>query len=301
MSSASPALPESQPILLTVAAVARRLGVAPSTLRTWDRRYGLGPSEHAAGEHRKYSQADISRLVYMHKLVISGVPPVDAARMAAAHDEVAPESTPAPIPYVDGQLVNSLLRAAHRMDRGSIEREIRSQINTVGVAFAWTNVLVPLLLAIGETWEREGTGIASEHMVSDVIKNILSEQTIVSNPRNQVPVLIACVGDEWHSLAIKALAATLAADNIQVQFLGANTPIEAIVEVVTRCAPPAVFLWAQVPKHTCVETLAALPAVRPAPRVILGGPGWASAEYDGAYRAKDLESACREISQALGL
>ncbi|MEY3734595.1 MAG: hypothetical protein RL347_1954, partial [Actinomycetota bacterium] len=29
---------------LTVAAVARRLGVAPATLRTWDRRYGLGPS-----------------------------------------------------------------------------------------------------------------------------------------------------------------------------------------------------------------------------------------------------------------
>ena len=26
---------------LTVAAVARRLGVAPATLRTWDRRYGL--------------------------------------------------------------------------------------------------------------------------------------------------------------------------------------------------------------------------------------------------------------------
>lgn len=31
---------------LTVAAVARRLGIAPATLRTWDRRYGLGPSDH---------------------------------------------------------------------------------------------------------------------------------------------------------------------------------------------------------------------------------------------------------------
>ncbi|MEY3685921.1 MAG: hypothetical protein RJB00_871, partial [Actinomycetota bacterium] len=29
---------------LTVASVARRLGIAPATLRTWDRRYGLGPS-----------------------------------------------------------------------------------------------------------------------------------------------------------------------------------------------------------------------------------------------------------------
>ena len=37
--SAPPPLPA-----LAVAAVARRLGVAPATLRTWDRRYGLGPS-----------------------------------------------------------------------------------------------------------------------------------------------------------------------------------------------------------------------------------------------------------------
>jgi len=34
---------------LTVAAVARRMGVAPATLRTWDRRYGLGPSVHEPG------------------------------------------------------------------------------------------------------------------------------------------------------------------------------------------------------------------------------------------------------------
>jgi MerR family transcriptional regulator, light-induced transcriptional regulator len=67
---------------LTVAAVARRLGVAPSTLRTWDRRYGLGPSEHTAGSHRRYSSADIARLVVMRRLTVRGVPPAEAARSA---------------------------------------------------------------------------------------------------------------------------------------------------------------------------------------------------------------------------
>ena len=60
---------------LTVAAVARRLGVAPATLRTWDRRYGLGPSEHSSGEHRRYSETDLARLTLMRKLVIAGVAP----------------------------------------------------------------------------------------------------------------------------------------------------------------------------------------------------------------------------------
>ncbi|WP_239063591.1 MerR family DNA-binding transcriptional regulator, partial [Streptomyces sp. SID14436] len=31
---------------LTTGEVARRLGVAPTTVRTWDRRYGLGPDAH---------------------------------------------------------------------------------------------------------------------------------------------------------------------------------------------------------------------------------------------------------------
>src|SRR5215470_11747005 len=67
---------------LTVAAVARRLGVAPSTLRTWDRRYGLGPSGHVAGAHRRYTPGDLGRLVVMRRLTVSGVPPAEAAVMA---------------------------------------------------------------------------------------------------------------------------------------------------------------------------------------------------------------------------
>ena len=69
---------------LTVAAVARRLGVAPATLRTWARRYHLGPSAHVAGAHRRYSPEDVARLDLMRRMVNSGVGPGDAARAAQA-------------------------------------------------------------------------------------------------------------------------------------------------------------------------------------------------------------------------
>ena len=77
---------EASPPGLAVAAVARRLGVAPATLRTWDRRYGLGPSEHSAGSHRRYSDDDVARLMVMRRLALEGVAPVDAARAALAVD-----------------------------------------------------------------------------------------------------------------------------------------------------------------------------------------------------------------------
>ena len=78
---------------LTVAAVARRLGVAPPTLRTWDRRYGLGPSAHTAGAHRRYSPADVARLMVMRRLTLEGVAPSDAAKIALA-TALTPEGRP---------------------------------------------------------------------------------------------------------------------------------------------------------------------------------------------------------------
>lgn len=71
---------------LAVAAVARRLGVAPATLRTWDRRYGLGPSDRTAGSHRRYTAEDVARLLVMRRLTLEGVAPVDAAEAALEAD-----------------------------------------------------------------------------------------------------------------------------------------------------------------------------------------------------------------------
>jgi MerR family transcriptional regulator, light-induced transcriptional regulator len=99
---------------LTVAAVARRLGVAPATLRTWDRRYGLGPTLHEAGAHRRYSRSDIARLEAMRRLVLDGVPPADAARITI--DQVAGGQSPAtsdsPPPGPTGRLLDDDLVAA---------------------------------------------------------------------------------------------------------------------------------------------------------------------------------------------
>ena len=48
LAATSPPVPRAR-TGLPVAAVARRLGVAPATLRTWDRRYGLGPTSTPPG------------------------------------------------------------------------------------------------------------------------------------------------------------------------------------------------------------------------------------------------------------
>jgi DNA-binding transcriptional MerR regulator len=67
---------------LPVAAVARRLGIAPATLRTWDRRYGIGPVGRINGRHRRYGPADIARLELMQRALLRGASPAEAAEYA---------------------------------------------------------------------------------------------------------------------------------------------------------------------------------------------------------------------------
>ncbi|MFC9955534.1 MerR family transcriptional regulator, partial [Streptomyces prasinus] len=78
---------------LTTGEVARRLGVAPTTVRTWDRRYGLGPTAHTGGRHRRWTDEDVARLERMCALTATGLAPAEAARLAL--DGVTPDA-PAP-------------------------------------------------------------------------------------------------------------------------------------------------------------------------------------------------------------
>ena len=288
--------------LLTVAAVARRIGVAPATLRTWDRRYGLGPSLHEAGSHRRYCPADLAKLTVMRRLITTGMAPFEAAEKAKAHKGSITIETLVDQFEIREELVESLHTAAKVLDKTFVETALRKDISKHGVISTWTEVIVPLLFLVGDEWEADGSGIEVEHMLTELLKRILREGVGgVNKPVNAHPVLLAAVGEEMHSLALHALAAALAEKKIETFFLGARTPLEAISGMVKRSAPPAVFLWAQLSQNSDPRFFKELPSIRPAPRVIVGGPGWDPESCQGVVVAHDLTHACAEIERAVGL
>jgi hypothetical protein len=122
----------------------------------------------------------------------------------------------------------------------------------------------------------------------------------IETPRNPKPVLLASIGEEHHCLAIHALAAALAEENIATHFLGARTPVEAIADMVRKTHPPVVFLWAQLRKNADYSALTELPPLRPAPRLILGGPGWQVDRVSGATVVDNLFEACELVGSTIG-
>jgi len=286
---------------LTVAAVARRIGVAPATLRTWDRRYGLGPSQHVEGEHRRYCPKDLAKLTMMRRLIVAGVAPAEAAEQARNCKSAVKIETIVKEFEVREDVVDAIYKALQSLDRELVETTLTHEIDTYGVEGAWSDVIVPTLFLIGEEWENNQKGIEVEHLFSEILKRTMHNRVIeLKKPLNSRPVLLAAVGEELHSLPLYALAAALCERNIQTSVLGARTPLEALYAMVSRCAPPAIFLWAQLPKNAESKYWQDIPAIRPAPRIVLGGPGWDSIACDEVIRAEGLEQACEEITQALG-
>jgi len=293
---------------LTVAGVARKLGVAPSTLRTWDRRYGLGPSKHSVGTHRRYSKTDLIKLTAMVRLVVAGVAPKDAALKALklnVHGSKPAIEKVFRVPENQADLVTLLHRSAMKFNQAQIEKLIRKSITDIGVEATWLEVLSPLLIEVGEVWVRTGNGIEVEHFLSEILKKILRENTgKIDKPRNSRPVLLACVENELHSLALNALAAVLAEARIECIFLGARTPQIALNQVVIKSAPPAIFLWAQSSENADHAYVKELPTIRPAPKVLLGGPGWKAAKGKLSSQAvitEGLAEAREQILQALAV
>lgn len=288
--------------LLTVSAVARRLGVAPATLRTWDRRYGLGPSTHEAGEHRRYCPADLMKLTLMRRLISAGVSPCDAAAQAkSAKGSVKLEKIVREF-EVREDVVAGLNKALQAFDIDFVEETLRASLDEDGVEITWHEVIVPTLIAIGESWEETGQGIEIEHAFTETLKKVFRDRSAsCETPSNAHPVVLAAVGEELHSLPLHALEAALCEMGIKVQFLGARTPFEAIASTVIRVAPPAIFLWALLPENANPDYYRNLPTIRPAPRIILGGPGWSADECRDGTLVVGLGNACEEIKQAIGL
>ena len=289
---------------LTVAAVARRLGVAPATLCTWARRYDVGPSEHAAGAHRRYSLVDVARLETMRRMTLEGVPPGEAARVALGEPFVPDDGPAAPLPDRDGKLaarrggpggrvlalpgsdaaVRGLGRAAMALDAATVIGMLREQIGAHGVMHTWDHVLRPVLVAVGARWAATGEGVEVEHLFSECVMGVMRATTArLREPRNTVPVLLACLDEEQHSLPIHALAAALAERGVGARQLGSRMPATAMAAAVRRSGPGVVFIFATMPVPA-VEELGLLTRVRPAPLVVVGGPGW-TADLPPAIRS----------------
>ncbi|QGK70449.1 MerR family transcriptional regulator [Allosaccharopolyspora coralli] len=286
-------------VALTIGAVAQRLGIAVPTLRSWDRRYGLGPGSHDEGRHRRYTTEDLARLDRMIALRTEGVPPAVAA-------ELAQGGTTTDVPARDGggsgalavgradSAVRGLARAAQSLDVARIHDTVARHLGERGVVRTWDEILTPLLRTFGDHFDLGDDVVASEHAATVGILRALHGVPVPAQSR-RLPALLACVAEEQHTLPLEALHAALSERGCPARFLGARMPHEALLQAVRRLRPRNLVLWAHTAR--CARKIDVAALTDTGTRVVVAGSGWSArvVASDGVARPDSLDDACDEV------
>lgn len=308
---------------LSTGAVARRLGVAPTTLRTWEHRYSIGPATRQDGKHRRWTPQDIARLEEMCRLTSQGVPPAEAARAALRPlpgGGGRPSARPAPravlspggrdaLPLGDvRQECRGLARAAVRLDAPAVEELLDAALAEHGLAGAWEEVFAPTLHAVGRKWASSGERyVEVEHLLSWQISSAVRRLRTVRGPAGIAPALLACVPGEQHTLPLEALTAALGQRGLPARMFGAALPAEALHAAVRRIGPSVVVLWAQsrstadrAPVQLVSGVEWGLRGARANPALLLAGPGWTTTPHvPGTGRLHGLRSGTETVESLL--
>ncbi|MEU9254372.1 MerR family transcriptional regulator [Streptomyces sp. NPDC048270] len=314
---------------LSTGAVARRLGVSATTLRSWERRYGIGPADREHGRHRRWSPTDVSRLELMCLLTAQGVPPAEAARaaMSRASDALGEKPDGAgQVPVGAGlhtpggrgalplgtvrQECRGLARAAVRLDAAAVGELLERALDAYGCVVTWEEIIAPTLHAVGRKWASSGERyVEVEHLLSWHVSTALRRGRQAAETAGVPPVLLACVPGEQHSLPLEALDAALAEAGLPRRMFGPALPVDALREAVRRVGPSVVVLWAQVKPAgvdlgRVVDSVAGVEwgvqGARSHPKLLLAGPGWAGVRDAGSRLLTGLGSGLEVIRGIVG-
>jgi DNA-binding transcriptional MerR regulator len=265
----------------TAGQVARHLRIAESTLRSWHRRYGVGPQASRPGSYRRYLAEDVARLQHMRDLISSGMLPSEAAYT------INP-----PVGRPLDEALAEVLTAARDLDNARCLAALEQSFGARGVVEVWERLCRPALLTVDAEQRTDPAVVDREHVLSWAIAAALHR---VDRPATAGPlVLLACAEAEQHTLALEALAAALAERRTTVRMLGAAVPTSTLVHAVAAARPSAVVLWAQSPATARIEAVRALGAF-PVRRVT-AGPGWPRRRLSGTERVASLTAAVAALT-----
>jgi MerR family transcriptional regulator, light-induced transcriptional regulator len=264
--------------------VARHLGIAESTLRSWHRRYGIGPQGSRPGRYRRYSEEDVARLRRMLDLIGLGMLASEAARTVQAGEFE---------PVAADRDVADLITAARAADAERCRIVLDSVLARRGVVDGWDLVCRPALAAADADQRFDPDCMDIEHALSWAILGALHRIARPPISPGAVPVLLACVEAEHHTLPLAALAAALAAHRVAVHMLGAATPTPSLVRAVRDTAAGAVVLWSHRRDTAGPEVLRSLR--RYPVRLYTAGPGWPAPPPAGTQHLAGLRAALDEL------
>jgi MerR family transcriptional regulator, light-induced transcriptional regulator len=289
----------------TVKRAAELTGIAPDTLRVWERRYHVVEPSRSDGGYRLYDDRALRRLSAMQALVESGWAP----RQAAAR-VLSDESRGIDQPFADpgapaadhGPLgdVAALARAGADLDGAALEAALDAGFALGSYEVVVDRWLMPSLQEVGAWWRSGRLTVAGEHFVSASVQRRLAAALDAAGRPEGPHLVVGLARDSRHELGVLAFATALRRAGANVVYVGSDLPSGSWPEAVRGHDAVAVVIG--------VPTVEDVPAVReavdvlaaeaPEVAVYLGG-GHQTAVGSGEPLGHRIGSAARDLVAAL--
>ena len=199
----------------TMSSVSDELGVSPSTLRTWERRYGLGPAQREAGERRRYQPEDVDRLRAMIHHVRAGMSAAEAAKRALSELSTRPST---------GPISAAQLRAVVLADDfPRLEEALEAAVASHGLVHTWSRYVEPTLKSLRATPAGDPVGCTPALMLLNAFQRVCRSVHLSRPARSLVGGdRVALICDTLHETPAQVIGVALAWYGCDVRLLSSD-------------------------------------------------------------------------------
>jgi DNA-binding transcriptional MerR regulator len=284
--------------LVPIGTVAELTGINPITLRAWERRHGLIRPRRTATGRRMYSPADVALIRRILELLDRGMRIGQVGAELAAQDDGREGGASA---ITDPWEVHRsrMMTAIIRFDEDALEASYNAALSLYSVDEVTSELLTPLLVALGERWQSGAGSVAEEHFFGFYLRNKLGARFHHRARFNTGPrLLVACLPNEQHENGLLLLSLALHERGFRLVLLGANMPIEELPAAARQADCDAVVLSGSLEPDPALLSLS-LPRIvsQTVCPVIIGGA--ASVRCGDAISAAGAEPVGDDIPQGI--
>jgi methanogenic corrinoid protein MtbC1 len=201
----------------------------PVELRAWVTTI----ENHLAAEHRAQILGVYRWMIEVHE------------RIALIADQPADDTELDLSLAYNPQFLNALLNADHG-EALAMAQEVR---NAGDFKSFLIDVIQPSMYEIGRLWENNEISVAQEHLASSIVGRVMTQlyTSIVSVKPTKGRVLITAAPNEFHEIGAWMVSDLLELDGWQVLYLGANTPMDALIETLEDYKPQLLAISVAMP------------------------------------------------------
>jgi len=169
----------------------------------------------------------------------------------------------------------SHLISGNKKECTAITKDLLNQ--NISIYELYTNLFQQAMYQIGKLWEENKISVATEHMATSIIENLLNlvYPQIFSAAHIGKSAIVSCVPNELHQLGAKMVADIFELNGWDGFFLGANTPSNDLLQMIDEKKPDLLALSMSIESNqpALKETIQMLQASYPVLQIIVGGQG----------------------------